>query len=595
MFNNLYVFHFFKFIFLLINLNNAEEITLTNHIYEDTALLMPKTLKSITQQIFENGNIADKILNFYTPVFANSTLCRDESEMYKNSLKNFDSWAVKMWDSSGKIPSGLMHAHFYDLGNFHECFEVPEISPYDVQYCTIEIKSIGPIRNTGFDWENPRELVLGTLSPIRPSLYLGRCLPASCDQNDLQIHFSKILEKSSLSVYIDNFSCVAENENERYILLEWIFMTYITLTVFLIIASAIIDYSLKSNNDNGIVKDFIQCYSLRKNLYGLFTVNEQNKLLKPLEGIRVISMTGSVLIHLSIIYFTLPAINYIDFQKVLTSNIFLYFLNVELAIDAFFIMSALLTIYKEIYNQKAGKKFDVSAYYISRFFRIYPALVFQKIVIFILYSHAIKSGPLVKHKAGTIKHTCANSVWTNLLFINNFVNLEEMCMTMDWYLAVDTQLYIISPLLIFPLIKWKVFRKIFAPLIILLSGLFTSYSSYINEYRAGSVYDRDLRTTKSFTLYFSTYGRIGVWVMGLYLGYLLYKIKERTSLRLSKLTDAISNFIIIYIVAFILYILMEAPFINIGKLIIKKKNSKMSSIKPEEKFSDISQNEKKTT
>lgn len=51
-----------------------------------------------------------------------------------------------MWDSSGKIPSGMMQAHFHDLGNYNECFDVPKIGPYQVQYCLIQITKFLPLQ-----------------------------------------------------------------------------------------------------------------------------------------------------------------------------------------------------------------------------------------------------------------------------------------------------------------------------------------------------------------------------------------------------------------------------------------------------------------
>ncbi|XP_039306623.1 O-acyltransferase like protein-like [Solenopsis invicta] len=39
--------------------------------------------------------------------------------------------------------------------------------------------------------------------------------------------------------------------------------------------------------------------------------------------------------------------------------------------------------------------------------------------------------------------TCAKYWWRNLLFINNFFDVDAMCMNWSWYLAVDTQCYVI--------------------------------------------------------------------------------------------------------------------------------------------------------
>ena len=55
---------------------------------------------------------------------------------------------------------------------------------------------------------------------------------------------------------------------------------------------------------------------------------------------------------------------------------------------------------------------------------------------------------------------CQESWWYNLLYINNVdlkPDLSNMCMGATWYLAVDMQMFLIAPLVIWPL--WK-FPKI---------------------------------------------------------------------------------------------------------------------------------------
>ena len=52
---------------------------------------------------------------------------------------------------------------------------------------------------------------------------------------------------------------------------------------------------------------------------------------------------------------------------------------------------------------------------------------------------------------------CREEAWTNFLYINNIVdpNPSVYCMGETWYLAVDMQLFLVSPLIIYPLWRWK--------------------------------------------------------------------------------------------------------------------------------------------
>ena len=43
---------------------------------------------------------------------------------------------------------------------------------------------------------------------------------------------------------------------------------------------------------------------------------------------------------------------------------------------------------------------------------------------------------------------CPNYWWRNILYINNFFNWDELCLTWSWYLANDMQFFIIGLLLL---------------------------------------------------------------------------------------------------------------------------------------------------
>ena len=51
---------------------------------------------------------------------------------------------------------------------------------------------------------------------------------------------------------------------------------------------------------------------------------------------------------------------------------------------------------------------------------------------------------------------CANNWWASLLYINNFYKAEEQCLGQTWYLSVDMQLFLISPLVFMPMYRWGI-------------------------------------------------------------------------------------------------------------------------------------------
>ena len=52
-----------------------------------------------------------------------------------------------------------------------------------------------------------------------------------------------------------------------------------------------------------------------------------------------------------------------------------------------------------------------------------------------------------------MEQNCANNWWTNVLYVNNFVKTDEPCIGQTWYLAVDMQLFLVSPLVFMPMYR----------------------------------------------------------------------------------------------------------------------------------------------
>ncbi|GMR55588.1 hypothetical protein PMAYCL1PPCAC_25783, partial [Pristionchus mayeri] len=51
---------------------------------------------------------------------------------------------------------------------------------------------------------------------------------------------------------------------------------------------------------------------------------------------------------------------------------------------------------------------------------------------------------------------CEENWWMNILFINNFISMNDMCYGITWYLSVDMQFYWIAPLFLIALhYSWK--------------------------------------------------------------------------------------------------------------------------------------------
>lgn len=104
--------------------------------------------------------------------------------------------------------------------------------------------------------------------------------------------------------------------------------------------------------------------------------------------------------------------------------------------------------------------------------------------------------------------------------------IPSQCIPQTWYLAVDMQLFLISPLILIGLYKWG---KKFMPVLALAGALSVGcvYGIYIkNDYtEVIAVGDQD--KTRMAKTYYVTHTRYTIWLMGIAFGYILTQFKNK--------------------------------------------------------------------
>lgn len=82
---------------------------------------------------------------------------------------------------------------------------------------------------------------------------------------------------------------------------------------------------------------------------------------------------------------------------------------------------------------------------ILRYLRLAPLLLFA-ILMHATWLYRVGSGPLWDKVNFTERQFCRQNWWTNLLFIDNYVNVEKKCLIHGWYLAADFWLSVLATL-----------------------------------------------------------------------------------------------------------------------------------------------------
>lgn len=135
--------------------------------------------------------------------------------------------------------------------------------------------------------------------------------------------------------------------------------------------------------------------------------------------------------------------------------------------------------------------------------------------------------------AGAV-NLCTKNWWSTLLFIGNFATPGQYCFWHSWFLMVDMQLYFLSPLILYPLWKLRHRKWIVVPSIFIIASTSTIYIlamvinfDFRSSFLSSNIGHRDV------LVHTITISRIGSWMMGILVGYVMHKFEGKT-IKLSK-------------------------------------------------------------
>ncbi|GFG36200.1 hypothetical protein Cfor_03140, partial [Coptotermes formosanus] len=202
---------------------------------------------------------------------------------------------------------------------------------------------------------------------------------------------------------------------------------------------------------------FLLCFSLIANFKKLCAIScsEAHSEFQAIQGFRTVTACIFMLPHVFMALVIGPIRNPEWVEKSYL-NIFwasIYSSSVYLAV--FFCISGFLLSYlflREMDGRPVFKLSDFFVVVIQRYVRLTP--VYAVVIAFVTswYIH-MGEGPMWNTLIGTEVEDCRRHWWINLLYFNNYFELEEMCMPPTWYVAADFQCHIVSLLLL--ILVWK--------------------------------------------------------------------------------------------------------------------------------------------
>ncbi|XP_042884691.1 nose resistant to fluoxetine protein 6-like isoform X2 [Penaeus japonicus] len=354
-------------------------------------------------------------------------------------------------------------------------------------------------------------------------------MPDACTEHDLQESVSAALAGSSLGVR--RVQCQTLDDPLEYTPGDLAFITLLCFFLLLIVSASALDVFVEKTNNTAIAKGglrFLLPFSAYTNLSKLFQLNTRrsSENITCLHGIRVLSMIWVVYGHQHSATASFAANMLMMFPK--TSGFWYQIVsNAFFSVDTFFFLSGFLVTYVLLKELSRTGRFNVVMFYAHRFIRLLPPIAIAT-GLFATVARYFVSGPMKDGWEYTRKG-CVVNWWKDLVFLNNFFTstpdpgAAADCIGQAWYLAVDTQLYLVAPLVVLPLHFFEAAGQLWLYFLTLTSIAIPTLLTYVYDVAPTMLmldpdwYDFFMK------IYITPWCRAGPWLVGVWLGYVFHK------------------------------------------------------------------------
>lgn len=176
------------------------------------------------------------------------------------------------------------------------------------------------------------------------------------------------------------------------------------------------------------------------------------------------------------------------------------------------------------------KDFQPFIWLLMRYLRLTPT--YASVLAFSILLPALGSGPFWQESVTPMGTACRRNWWLNLLYVNNFIETDKLCLIHSWYLSNDWQFFALTLLIFAAMYKSK---KLALLLMICLASASTAATFAItitNDFPPTIVTTSPAiaeRWTFIHSLYYKPWPHLTSYLVGLVVGYLIV-IKERIHL-----------------------------------------------------------------
>ncbi|XP_066151011.1 O-acyltransferase like protein-like [Euwallacea fornicatus] len=442
---------------------------------------------------------------------------------------------------------GQMPELFY-LDNYDYCMLRGE----KALFCTFTFTLASLGNSSTFLWDIIKNVSANPQNYRHDQLRHGICVPQTCveDYRD-DVHIDGLINKCYNRKYrgrglrgtVSDVLCQSNVSTYSIDAYDIAFGSTLLLYLIFVIFSSFYERLVVNSNKLHLyertpskVHTFIAAFSLPKNWYRLraTNTNPDNHKLRAIQGVRFYNLICVIMAHTVMGTLGGPVSNPQYTENTTKQVLSMFLANGWYVVQTFFVISGWLLSYHYfdmIGDSKPLKFVHIFGAIFNRYIRLIPALAVMVGIHSTWLVHAFR-GPYWDMFVGKEYRNCRKNGWTNLLFVNNYIDSHNMCLHQTWYLAADMQLFILSILVLYVTSKFPNRRKIIFGSMLVIGTILPGALAYINKYDIilreypEILYDLRIMQLDAWKLYSSGYGNIFGYCIGMIFGYLFYKYRN---------------------------------------------------------------------
>ena len=511
-----------------------------------------------------------------------STLFINVSDSCKAAIQRLSDLEVSdpqlmayYWDSWGKPSDGILTGDTIFLGHYDECINLKNTALGEMKYCLYSM-----IMETNASLTSPLDSSEGVCSsnecPVSTEMSstavikVGTCYPSQCSSTEFATVLStmvitnvaKITSPDKIYTYATTVKSTGHSlafcpdsdiELDTGVVVVIIICG---LLIGLVIIGTVVDCVLqiltlppdKTDNTQATIykketidstekpkhigkqvtmKDFMLSFSLCKTVPSLVSTKQFPSMIKGLNAMKIFFNSFIVIHHIhTFAIFTFPFASRTPFfYDALSRFTFQPTVNITFSVDSFFLISATLSACLTFRDMEKHKKFRCLYFYLNRILRLSPMYYLFTFIAYKLSVH-FGQGPLWYSQD---YHTCTNTWWYNIFYLNNLLGSSNSCMLATWHICADMQLFIFSPLFIVLLYRSPYRGMIAIATTMVTATIITGILAAKNGYWAAMLANPQA-VEQVDGLHFNPLHRINSYLVGIILGYILYKKYNITTL-----------------------------------------------------------------